>query len=124
MGNVTDSLDKVLVYAQLVREELDRARKQLGGTKDLPSAQRERAYGQVCDARVLVDELDDYARREKEALRDKGSLVLYRDCAHCSDSFLTIPGSGREPLYCSGACRQAAYRARRAVTSSEPADHA
>lgn len=38
-----------------------------------------------------------------------------RACPQCGKVFTVLPLPGRPPKWCSDACRQAAYRARRAV---------
>lgn len=54
--------------------------------------------------------LEEYVRLRA----DQGGLVY---CQYCSCAFDDHPeSSGRKPKYCSNACRQAAYRRRRART--------
>lgn len=39
-------------------------------------------------------------------------------CQHCGEPILDVDDRGRTPLYCSDACKQAAYRVRRVTKSA------
>jgi hypothetical protein len=47
--------------------------------------------------------------------------TIYTDCAHCGTTFAQPDDPGRKRRFCSGACRTAAYRARK--RRQEQAEH-
>lgn len=110
--NVTDSLDAIGLEIERARNCLAPAARQLEHPPDPSPPASLFALGRVLDTITILDDVLDIVRREKHALAEAGKLMQAKACAHCGFSFLFAPGAGREPHYCSAACRQRAYRLR------------
>lgn len=113
MGNVTDSLNRVGAVLAEVEARLRYVNERVTLQDSDYFRASEELGGQLLELQVELGDVQDIIRREKAALGDKGSLFYRVACTRCGETFLTIPGGGREPLYCSASCRQASYRARK-----------
>jgi hypothetical protein len=110
--NVTDSL-------AAITREIDRAANCLSPALVLA----DHDHGGSCMAcRVALGRIEDtlgilkaaqlVAQREAQLLAEAGNLLRSKACGHCAEPFEYTPTTGRGPIYCSSACRQAAYRTR------------
>jgi DNA (cytosine-5)-methyltransferase 1 len=69
---------------------------------------------------------DEYRRREASPATGDATApagIRHGCCRHCARPLPARPAAGRWPRYCSHACRQAAYRTRKATTARSRHDH-
>lgn len=117
MANVTDSLDMVLDRLGELEHELDGA---CHLAISAMGSDNEAAYAAIAALGTTqghLQRLRDIVTQERRLLDMLGQLVHSLKCSNCGRWFEVPPHKVKRQEYCSPACRQAAYRARR---DSEP----
>jgi hypothetical protein len=115
--NVTDSLNGIEGYVRSARRVLAPVLTELASRDQARDQGLERAYLLVADTLVILEDTINRCQRERAALDETGKLLRHKDCSQCGREFDFLDAPGREPIYCSAGCRQAAYRGRAAQRS-------
>ena len=115
--NVTDSLDAIEGYVRAARRTLAPVLAEPAWAHGYVVEMDDLVHGLVAETVVILDDTIDRIAAERRALDEAAKLLRHKACSQCGREFDFVQAPGRDPIYCSASCRQAAYRGRAARRS-------